>query len=111
METELGPAGAAVREPAEAQARRATRTYLATGAATFLITTLQLLLLSGQGLRPLLVPLMLVNFSVAALFYQGLWHEAPLYKATFGIGFFFGLVTLVGVAFMLQLGRGLGLTN
>jgi hypothetical protein len=86
--------------------RPATTGYLVTGAVTFAIAALELLLvyMGAPGAKQALVPLLAADFVVAALFYQGLWYERPMYKVIMAIGVFFGLFTFLGLVLMLGLG-------
>ncbi len=88
----------------EAEAHPSMAVYLLTGLATFVITAIEILIINYEGFKPILVPLLAVNFGIAALFYQGLWYEHVMYKLIFGVGLLLGVITLVGLMVMLPLG-------
>ncbi len=78
--------------------------YLLTALATFAITAIELLIINAEGAKPLLWPLMGINFGLAALFYQGLWYEKVEYKVIFGTGVLLGVLVIAALAAMLPLG-------
>jgi len=86
--------------------RYALHIYIGAAVATFAVTATELLLVFGgvSGARLMLVPLMLVNFAVGALLYQGLWYEAPMHQALFSMGFLFGVLALFGLVVLTGLG-------
>ncbi len=110
MSTELGKpvaeAHVAHAHAHEAEAGPSMAVYLLTALATFVITAIEVLIVNIEGMRPILVPLMAVNFGIAALFYQGLWYERVEYKVTFAVGVLLGVITVAGLAAMLPLGMG-----
>jgi|GEM_PF-1758458 hypothetical protein len=94
-------------QPSAGSPRDPVKVFVGAAVATFLVTAVELLLalLAFPGTRPALVLLMVANFALGALFYQGLWYDRPLYRALFGLGFLFGVVATLGIAFLLGLGR------
>ncbi len=100
-------AARAVGASAKNGSQYALRIYIWAAVATFAITAVELLMVFGgvSGARLVLVPLMLVNFAVGALFYQGLWYEVPVHQALFGMGFLFGVLALFGLVILVGLGR------
>lgn len=92
----------------EARAHPGVGTYVGIGILTFVLTGLEILVVNVDALAgimaPLILALMAANFTLAALYYQGLQHDSVVNKLTFGIGLFLGLLVAVSLEVLLQLG-------
>lgn len=103
--------GAAVHAHAvheEAPTHPSTATYYATGILTFLITAMEIAVVRMDALagvmKPTIIVLLGANFTIAALYYQGLQYDNGLNKLIFGVGAVLGVLVAVSLLVLLQLG-------
>lgn len=91
------------------EAKPTARLYVTIGFILAILTALQVVIVYTPGLagvmKPLLLAIMAVNFGLAALFYQDLWFEPPLLRWIFGLGLAFGVLIVVSLIVLLQLGH------
>ncbi len=108
MSAELERSGSGRQAAARYGAGPSLGTYVFVLALILVFTVVEIAVLNLDFLagvqKPLIVALLAANFTLAALYYQGLQYEDGVSKLTFGVGVALGLLTAVSLVILLPLG-------